>query len=66
MKGKRKQLKGDYVKASTDILRFENAIINGGKLEVLELWNNTQYWFNHIEGGRERITKNIFNKLTNN
>ena len=59
-RGKRKELKGEYVKASTDIDRLEIAIKKGGKFEVL----NTEYWLEHIEGGRERVTKRIFEKLT--
>jgi hypothetical protein len=64
MRGKRKVLKGAYLLASTDYDRIKQAYEKGGKIEVVELWQKTEYWFNHIEGGRERITKSIFKKLS--
>lgn len=63
-RGKRKQTKGEPTKASTDIARIIAAVKKGGKLEVRELWMKTEYWLNHIEGGKERITKRIFDKLS--
>jgi hypothetical protein len=63
-RGKRKQLKGDYIKSSTDINRIQIALQNGGKFEIIELWQKVEYWFNHIEGGREKVTKSIYNKLS--
>ena len=64
MRGKRKLLKDGYVKSTNDFDRIQTALIKGGKFEVIQLWNKIEYWFNHIEGGREKVTKHIYSKLS--
>ena len=64
MRGKRKLLKDRYIKSTNDFDRIKTAFDKGGKLEVIQLWNKIEYWFNHIEGGREKINKRIYLKLS--
>lgn len=60
----RKLLKDGYVKSTNDFDRIKTALDKGGKFEVIEFWNRTEYWFNHIEGGREKVYKRIYLKLS--